>query len=55
MKKLKDLLCVPFFERGRNKIEMNENARLAVEYARKVLEDADSCVIEIISEYENHF
>ena len=44
MKKLEDLLGVPLFERGKNKIEMNENGRLAVEYAHKVLEDADLLV-----------
>lgn len=37
MQKLEAELEVPLFTRRKNKIELNENARMAVEYARKIL------------------
>ncbi len=38
MKKLEDLIGVPLFERGKNKLTLNENGALAADYARRVLE-----------------
>lgn len=38
MKKLEDDLQVPLFDRRKNKIALNENGKLAVEHAKKVLD-----------------
>ena len=38
MKKLEELIGVPLFERGKNKLTLNENGKLTAEYARRVLE-----------------
>lgn len=38
MKKLEDVIGVQLFERGKNKLSLNENGKLAAEYARRVLE-----------------
>ena len=37
MQKLEAELQVPLFTRHKNKIELNENAEMAVDYARKIL------------------
>ena len=40
MQRLEAELSVPLFTRQKNRIVLNENGELAVEYARKVVEDA---------------
>lgn len=40
MKHLEEELAVPLFERQKNRISLNENGKLAVDYARKVVDDA---------------
>ncbi len=42
MKKLEDELGVTLFVRKKNKLELNENGKYAMELAKKLLEDADS-------------
>ena len=41
MQRLEREFQVPLFTRHKNKIELNENGVLAVEYARKVMEQTD--------------
>lgn len=41
MQRLEREFQVPLFTRHKNKIKLNENGVLAVEYARKVMEQAD--------------
>ena len=38
MKKLEEIIGVPLFERQKNKLALNENGKLAAEYARRMLE-----------------
>ncbi len=45
MQRLERELQVPLFVRRKNRIELNENGLMAVEYARKILDQADSMVI----------
>lgn len=51
MKRLEKILGVSLFERRKNKITLNENGKLAVEYAKKVLEDAD-LFVERVREFD---
>lgn len=44
MKKLEDDLGITLFERKKNRLELNENGKYALELARKLLSDADSFV-----------
>lgn len=44
MKKLEDLMGVSLFERGKNKISLNENGLLATEMAQKILEQQQELV-----------
>lgn len=41
MQRLEDDLQVDLFTRGKNRLELNDTGRLAVNYARKVLDEAD--------------
>ena len=40
--KLEDMIGVKLFDRGKNKVELNENGRLAVELARKIIDDNEA-------------
>ena len=55
MKKLEEIIGVPLFERQKNKLALNENGKLAAEYARRVLEQ-DREIIERIRAFDraNH-
>lgn len=44
MAKLEDMMGVKLFTRGKNKVELNENGRLAVELARKVIDENEALV-----------
>lgn len=47
MQHLEEDFGVPLFVRGKNKIELNETGGKAVEYGRKLLEDADQTVSRV--------
>lgn len=51
MKKLEDDLGVQLFERGKNRIVLNENGKIAAEYAKKVIE-AEAAFEKQVIEYE---
>ncbi len=51
MKKLEDDLGVQLFERGKNRIVLNENGKIAAEYAQKVIE-AEAAFEKKVIEYE---
>ena len=42
MSKLEDMMGVKLFIRGKNKVELNKNGKLAVELARKVIDDNEA-------------
>ena len=47
MQHLEQYFGVPLFTRSKNKIELNETGRLAVEYARKLLAEAEQAVLQV--------
>ena len=47
MQHLEQYFGVSLFTRHKNKIELNENGRLAVEHARKLLRDAEQAVAQV--------
>ena len=47
MQHLEDTFAVPLFIRGKNKIELSETGKKAVEEARKLLRDADRAMQEV--------
>lgn len=47
MQHLEDTLGVPLFIRGKNKIELNETGKIAVEAAQKLLNDAEQAIHRI--------
>lgn len=49
MQKLESEIGVPLFIRHKNKIELNENGKLAVEYAKKIIELSNNMVSGIRS------
>ncbi len=51
MKKLEEDLGVQLFERGKNRIVLNENGKIAAEYAQKVI-DAEAAFEKKVTEYE---
>ena len=51
MKKLEEDLGVQLFERGKNRIVLNENGKIAAEYAQKVIE-AEAVFEKKVIEYE---
>lgn len=51
MKKLEEVIGVPLFERQKNKLILNENGKLAAEYARRVL-DQDKEIIERVRAFD---
>lgn len=51
MKKLEKDLGVQLFERGKNRIVLNENGKIAAEYAQKVIE-AEAAFEKKVTEYE---
>ena len=42
MQKLEDILDVPLFNRGKNRLELNEYGKLAADYARRILASEES-------------
>ena len=55
MKKLEELIGVPLFERQKNKLALNENGKLAAEYACRVLEQ-DREIVGLVRTFDrrNH-
>lgn len=47
MQHLEDTLGVPLFVRGKNKIELNETGKIAVEAARRLLQEAEAAVHQV--------
>lgn len=47
MKNLEECLGVTLFNRSKNRIELNETGQVAVEYARKLLQEADQMVSQV--------
>lgn len=47
MQHLEESFGVPLFFRGKNKIELNETGAFAVEYAKKLLQDANQAVTQV--------
>ena len=47
MQHLEQYFGVPLFTRGKNRIALNENGALAVEFARKLLKEADQAVQQV--------
>ena len=47
MQKLEDMLQVTLFDRQKNKISLNKNGELAVEYARRVIDQAHDLVEQV--------
>ena len=47
MQHLEESFGVPLFSRGKNKIELNETGMFAVEYAKKLLQDADQAITQV--------
>lgn len=47
MQSLEECFAVPLFNRGKNRIELNETGKLAVEYAHKLLREADEAVNQV--------
>lgn len=47
MQHLEDDFGVPLFSRGKNKIALNETGDMAVEYARKLLKEAEQAVQQV--------
>ena len=47
MKHVEEAFAVPLFVRGKNKIALNETGMQAVEYARKLLTDAENAVSQV--------
>lgn len=47
MQHLEDAFAVPLFVRGKNKIELNETGKVAVEAARKLLQDTEQAVQQV--------
>ena len=47
MQHLEQYFGVPLFTRGKNRIELNDTGRLAVEHARKLLREAEDAVAQV--------
>lgn len=47
MQSLEECFAVPLFNRGKNRIELNETGKLAVEYSRKLLREADEAINQV--------
>lgn len=47
MRRLENEFSVPLFTRTKNRIELNENGELAVEYARRILSEAERAVEQV--------
>ena len=47
MQHLEDAFGVPLFTRGKNRIELNDTGRMAVEHARKLLREAEQAVQQV--------
>lgn len=47
MQNLEEAFGVPLFNRSKNRIELNENGKLAVTYADKLIRDADQMVLQV--------
>lgn len=53
MKHIEDCFGVPLFNRGKNKIELNETGKVAVEYARKLLFEVDN-TIQVVQAFDKN-
>lgn len=47
MQHLEESFGVPLFSRGKNHIALNENGKLAVEYGRRLLQEAEQAVAQV--------
>ena len=47
MQKLEDLLGVKLFERTKNRLTLNENGRLAAEYAKRILDEEQAMIRQV--------
>ncbi len=47
MQHLEQYFGVPLFHRGKNRVELNDAGQLAVEHARKLLQDAEQAVMQV--------
>ncbi len=54
MQRLEDDLGLSLFNRKKNKIELNENGRLAVEFAQKLLDGREEMIKELTKLSQNH-
>lgn len=54
MKKLEELLDVTLFDRGKNKIALNETGIIAADYASRLLEYEEDLVEKIRMHYQSH-
>ena len=55
MQHLENSFGVPLFTRGKNKIELNETGKIAVEYSRKLLQEAEHTVgqVRLFDQHQN--
>ena len=51
MRRIEEILGVPLFERSKSKIALNKAGKVAVQYARKVLE-ADAELVEQVAAFD---
>lgn len=54
MQRLEDDLGLSLFDRKKNKIELNENGKLAVEFAKKLLDGREKMIKELTKLSQNH-
>ena len=54
MQRLEDDLGLSLFDRKKNKIELNENGKLAVEFAQKLLAEREEMIKELTKLSQNH-
>lgn len=54
MQRLEDDLGLSLFNRKKNKIELNENGKLAVEFAQKLLDGREEMIKELTKLSQNH-
>ena len=54
MQRLEDDLGLSLFDRKKNKIELNENGKLAVEFSQKLLAEREEMIKELTKLSQNH-
>ena len=47
MRHVEDAFGVPLFTHGKNRLELNETGKLAVDYAKRILQDAENAVANV--------